>query len=199
MIKWIFFDLGSTLLDETSRAQEVVEATAARLHVSPELFEAMLEGAARRHPYVLRKELLGGVTWAPWPKRLDPLYPGVPELLQKLRERCRLGVIANHGTGILAQMNLAPYFDVAAVSQELGVSKPDPRIFQLALERAGCMPEEALMVGDRLDNDVAPAKRLGMKTLWIRQGWGGKAVPASEEMQPDMTIDTLEELLPCID
>ena len=77
---------------------------------------------------------------------------------------------------------------------DLGSTLLDPRMFRLALARAGCQPEEAIMVGDRLDNDITPAKRLGMETVWIRQGWGGKGVPASEETTPDMQVNSLEEL-----
>ena len=55
-------------------------------------------------------------------------------------------------------------------SAEEGVSKPDPRIFEIALGRADCKAEHAVMIGDRIDNDVVPAKKMGMKTVWIRQG-----------------------------
>src|SRR5207248_1894328 len=56
-------------------------------------------------------------------------------------------------------------------------SKPDPALFRRALDRAGARPEECLMVGDRLDNDVAPASLLGLTTAWVRwprrsaKGW----------------------------
>jgi len=195
MIKWIFFDLGSTLLDESSRVQEMMEATAARLGLKLNDFEAMMERAAPAHPYVLKMELSGGAAWEPWPKRLDPLYPGVPELLQELHKRYHLGVIANHGVDTAQRLGIAQYLDVIVTSEELGFGKPDPRLFALALKRAHCAPEEALIAGDRLDNDIAPAKRLGMKTIWVRQGWGGKASPVSEEMTPDMQVSTLEEIL----
>ena len=194
MLKWIFFDLGSTLLDETDRARECIESTAARIGMDLQAFQAMLERNAPQHPYVIKMELPSGIAWAPWPKRLDPLCPGVHELLQKLHGRYKLGVIANHAADVVRRIGLDPYIDVAMISQEVGFSKPDPRMFTTALERAGCAPQEAVMVGDRLDNDIAPAKRLGMRTIWIRQGWGGRAVPASEEMTPDRQVDTLEEL-----
>lgn len=59
-------------------------------------------------------------------------------------------------------------------SAEEGISKPNPRIFEIALGRADCKAEHAVMIGDRIDNDVVPAKKMGMKTVWIRQGgrWG---------------------------
>ena len=194
MSQWIFFDLGSTLLDETDRTQEIMEATAARLGMDLQAFETMLEHAAPGHPYVFKMELPGGVVWAPWPKRLDPLYAGVPELLQKLHSCYSLGIIANHGIDTAQRLGIAQYLDLNVTSEEMGFRKPDPRMFTTALERAGCAPGDAVMVGDRLDNDIAPAKRLGMKTIWIRQGWGGRAVPASEEMTPDWEVKSLEEI-----
>lgn len=86
------------------------------------------------------------------------------------------------------------FFDVVSASAELGVSKPDRRIFTYALEQAGCRPEEALMVGDRLDNDVLPAKELGMKTVWVRQGMAVYQKPVREEEQPDFIVDNLSGL-----
>ena len=68
------------------------------------------------------------------------------------------------------------------------------RIFRIALERADCMPEEAVMVGDRIDNDIIPAKKLGMKTVWIKQGFGKYYKPNSAEDKPDQTINTLNEV-----
>ena len=64
-----------------------------------------------------------------------------------------------------------------------------------ALERANCLPENAVMIGDRLDNDILPAKRVGLKTIWIRQGFGGMGTPAAEEEIPDCFVNNLQELL----
>ena len=64
------------------------------------------------------------------------------------------------------------YIDLIIASAEEGISKPDSRIFELALERAKCNPSEAVMVGDRIDNDIIPAKKIGMHTIWMKQGFG---------------------------
>jgi FMN phosphatase YigB (HAD superfamily) len=76
------------------------------------------------------------------------------------------------------------------------VDKPDPALFRRALDRAGCAPEDAVMIGDRTDNDVAPAKSLGMQTVLIRQGYGGHDTIHHEGEIPDVTVDSLPELLP---
>ncbi len=194
MQNWIFFDLGSTLLDESERVEERIAATAQRN--GPELgsFYTMLQSAAQTHPYVLKMDLPNGAVWVQWPKRLDPLYPDALELLRVLRGQYRLGVIANHAVDTAQRLGIASYFDVIVTSEELAIAKPDPHIFQQALACANCAPEEAIMVGDRLDNDIAPAKRLGMKTIWIRQGWGGVPEPQSDEETPDRQVNDLKEL-----
>ena len=74
------------------------------------------------------------------------------------------------------------------------MKKPDLRIFRIALERADCKPEEAVMVGDRIDNDIIPANKIGMKTVWIRQGFGRFAEPETMEEQPDHTVISLTEI-----
>ena len=68
------------------------------------------------------------------------------------------------------------------------------RIFEIALSKADCKAEEAVMVGDRLDNDIVPANKIGMKTVWIKQGFGGLAVPMAQDEQPNFTISNLSEL-----
>lgn len=74
------------------------------------------------------------------------------------------------------------------------MAKPDLRIFQIALDRANCNPEEAGMVGDRIDNDIIPANKIGMKTVWIKQGFGKYYKPNSAEDKPNGTINTLNEV-----
>lgn len=73
--------------------------------------------------------------------------------------------------------------------------KPDIRIFEYALDKANCTPQEACMIGDRLDNDILPAKALGIKTVWIKQGFGVLQKPLSKSEEPDHFINNLSELL----
>ena len=68
-------------------------------------------------------------------------------------------------------------------------------MFKIAVDKSGCEASETVMVGDRLDNDIYPAKALGMKTIWIKQGFGGLQTPRSEEYQPETEINCLSDLL----
>jgi 5'-nucleotidase len=106
--------------------------------------------------------------------------PHLGSMLDALRGRFRLGIIANQVVecrGSLERRGLMPYFDVVTISEERGLQKPDAALFQWALDCEGIRPDEAVMVGDRHDNDVVPAAGLGMHTVWVRwhtlsgKGW----------------------------
>ncbi len=128
---------------------------------------------------------------------MEKLYPESQEVLQSLHGRYKLGIIANQSEGTeerLVQFGIREYFDVIVSSAEEGVSKPDKRIFELALQRADCTAEEACMVGDRLDNDIVPAAELGMSTVWVRQGWFGMGNADLARFKPDFTVYRISEV-----
>jgi FMN phosphatase YigB (HAD superfamily) len=64
-----------------------------------------------------------------------------------------------------------PYISTCLCSFELGLEKPDPAIFKLALDHAGCAASQAVIIGDRLDNDIRTARLLGWKTIRVLQGF----------------------------
>ena len=82
-----------------------------------------------------------------------------------------------------------------AASAELGCAKPDKEIFEKALELAGCAAQESVMIGDRLDNDIIPAKAVGMKTVWVRNGLAKYQDTGLGESVADYQIGSLSELL----
>ena len=94
----------------------------------------------------------------------------------------------------LEKYGLLKYIDLVISSAEENVSKPDRRIFEIALNRGGCLPDRAVMVGDRIDNDVIPAKKLGMHTVWIKQGYGKYWNITNDIETPDCSVDSLTEL-----
>lgn len=109
-----------------------------------------------------------------------------------------LGIIANQKLGTterLASWCLRQYFDVIAASAEIGYAKPDKKIFEKAFELAGCTAKECVMVGDRLDNDIIPAKAIGMKTVWIKNGLAQYQGSELGEGIADYQINSLSELL----
>jgi len=198
-IKWLFFDLGSTLIDESACDIYRTHQLAAQEGAPPfGVIIDMLRQSARRllPPYKTVVKTLG-LTAAEWPAQLETLYPGVPRLLNMLCGRYGLGIIANQNPGVearLARFGIRQYFKVIASSAEEGFLKPDPGIFIRALERAGCRADEAVMIGDRPDNDIFPAAKLGMTTIWVRQGLYADTDDSLLPQRPDLTIDSISDI-----
>jgi HAD superfamily hydrolase (TIGR01509 family) len=132
-----------------------------------------------------------------WEYPPDALQPDVREALPPLAARYRLGVLANQRAWIretMARDGIARYFDVWAVSEEVGAEKPDPAIFDYAVGAAGALPERCAMVGDRLDNDVEPARRRGMKGIWLLLGEAPDDPTPEQLSRADAAVRTLGEL-----
>lgn len=201
-IKWIFFDMGSTLIDETlameHRIKEVIEGT----DITYEQFvEKKIFYAKQNKPADLETIKFFGLIKTPWHKEDERLFSDTVECLENISKHYKIGIIANQSLGSrerLEKFKILKYIDVVIASAEEGVAKPDKRIFEIALERAGCKAEEAVMVGDRLDNDIVPANEVGMYTIWIKQGNWKDACPREKLEQPNMTFDNLSELYKAI-
>ena len=115
-------------------------------------------------------------------------------VLDRLRHRFRLGVISNfYGNveRILSEAGMAAWLSVIVDSNRAGVSKPDPRIFALALERLDCAPREAMYAGDSFEKDVVAARAVGWHTAWVI-GSQSPRCPAPELV--DVTVRRLAEL-----
>lgn len=197
-IQWLFFDIGSTLVDESECYRQRVLAMIQGTDITyDDFFSDMLSFYQKGEKGDKMAAAKYGLTVPSWKSEDEFLFPNAKRALEKLRQRYRLGIIANQEPGTaqrLRSFGIDGYFDVIATSAEAGVAKPDPRIFLLALERAGCAPEEAVMIGDRLDNDIAPANRLGMKTVRILQGFGQFAPIRNADENADYTVSDLDEL-----
>ncbi|MCR5737678.1 MAG: HAD family hydrolase [Eubacterium sp.] len=199
-IKWLFFDLGSTLIDESDcaeyRTQELLKQPNAptRDILEKRMIELSKEN---RLPYKdAAKEF--GLETMKWPSNLEKLYVDTPKVLETLKKKYHLGIIANQKIGTeqrLTEYGIRDYFDVIISSAEAGVSKPDLQIFKLALTEADCMPEESYMIGDRLDNDIEPAAMFGMNTIWVRQGSFSHGNPKLIKYKPEVIVDRLEVIL----
>jgi putative hydrolase of the HAD superfamily len=100
-----------------------------------------------------------------------PLFSDVKDTLEQLRSSgLRLGVLSNfppHLEETLKQHGIHGYFDFFVVSSLVGVEKPDPAIFELAIAEAQCPKEEILYVGDNLDDDIRGAQAVGLTAILI--------------------------------
>ena len=202
-VKWVFFDLGSTLIDETAADTRRIREMIAGTDVTEQAYrEKRLEMIRNGRNGDLSAMEFFALTKTPWHSEDEVPFPDAASTLKELKRRAfRLGVIANQNIGTVQRLknwNLLQYFDVIAASAELGMAKPDPAIFEWALKQACCKAQNAVMVGDRMDNDIAPANRLGMHTVRLKRGLGAYHEPQSNDEKPEFTISTLAELLDII-
>ncbi len=124
------------------------------------------------------------------------IYAAIEEAARAYQPQYR-SVVARYGLTRVAPYRHAYeklYPDAKPVLQALA----SRFVLGIIANQAAGPADEALMVGDRLDNDIAPAKAVGMQTVWIRQGFGGLQVPRSDAYRPDQTIQSLRDLLPVL-
>jgi len=197
-IKWIFFDIGSTLVDESVAYQNRIERTIAGTKVTYDDFYNKMVEISKYNQNAYNKTVEEySLKKAFWNSEDEFVYPEAESCLIELSKHYKIGIIANQNLGSeerLERLGLLKYIDLVIASAEEGVAKPDLRIFQIALDRANCKPKEAVMVGDRIDNDIVPANKIGMKTVWIKQGFGSYAEPKTVEEQPDYIVNNLAEI-----
>lgn len=119
------------------------------------------------------------------------------DMLQSLRESgVKLGIVSNTHfpsfaiDGFLAEEGMLDFFPIRIYSSEVRFMKPNPKIFKLALEELGIPADHVLFVGDRADNDIRGAARVGMRTALFVQN-GRKRAP---RCKPDHVIHNLNEL-----
>jgi HAD superfamily hydrolase (TIGR01662 family) len=132
-----------------------------------------------------------------WDYPPDSLQPDVRPALEELHKSYRVGVLANQEGWIretLARDELDAFFDIWIISADLGVEKPDPAIFHAAIEAAGRAPARCAMVGDRLDNDIVPARAAGMKAVWLLRGEAPDQPSQDQLAQADTAVRSLSEL-----
>ena len=113
--------------------------------------------------YRRARELYGDIGFA--------LYDDALPVLKKLSEQgIIIGLITNIDSDmnpICEELEILPYLDLIVTSGEAGSDKPEPGIFNLALEKAGVQPSEAIMIGDQYSNDVVGARGVGIKPLLL--------------------------------
>ena len=204
-IKCIFFDVGYTLINENDvweqRCIEQAEMEDAKILglSNRQIYEEIIRASAAYQPqYRTVVKKFGFLKPAPYRHELEKLYDNADLVLQKLSQKYKLGIIANQTDGLVGRLNefgILKYFSFIISSWDYKIMKPDIKLFQIAVEKSGYNACEAVMVGDRLDNDIFPAKSIGMKTIWIKQGFGGMQNPKTDEYLPDAEIGSLSDLL----
>ncbi len=98
---------------------------------------------------------------------------GALDLLENLHGRVSTGVVTNNVAAEqrqkIAACGFGPLLDVVVISEEAGATKPDARIFRLALDQLGCEAGETVMIGDAWDTDIAGARAAGIRPIWFNR------------------------------
>ena len=205
----VAFDIGETLIDET----RIWSRWADRLGIPRLTLMGVLGGVAahgRSHREVfeffrpgfdLDAELARWRAEDPGSLRsgfdADDLYPDVRPTFRRLQEMGKRVVIAGNqpveARAALEAMDLGA--DRILISAEIGFEKPSPSFFEKVSEAVGVEAGDILYVGDRVDNDVLPAKASGMQAVLIRRGpWGYLQAEWPKAAQADAIIGSLSEI-----
>ena len=201
-LEWIFFDLGNTLYDEKDSDYERVISLIKRSKcaISPADFLKQMKCGAASYaasPFAYAREYFGITINYPYSSEKEVLFDGVYDVLHILSEKYKLGILANQPSSTLERLKrdgIYSFFDVCLLSETENMFKPDISFFEYAIKKTGCSPSKIAMVGDRLDNDIMPAKKSGMKTIWIKQGLNSVQKPLSNEYVPDWEVTSVQQL-----
>lgn len=211
--RWLFFDLGWTLVDESvahrmrwDQARTVLAPWGIRQSTDELMARSETAGTAfAASPFLAVLSQLGldeeqrktVAAQARYSHAHERVFPGAAALLADLARTYSLGILANQSPGTeerLKAWGIHPFFCQIHASAEAGLAKPDPRFFAQALAQANCAPAEVVMVGDRLDNDIAPARAQGWRTIRVLQGFSRHQQPRTAQEVADATIPSLDRL-----
>lgn len=222
-IKWIFFDVGGTLFDDEPVYQFQEDLifellTEHGIEISHTEFAQTVKTARALYLPKYPNHLIWSFTedmekydvvWSAYEERMGTLefesdfrdlivpLPGIKDLLLDLHQHYRLAIVGNQPQVVrecLEQHGMLGLFDVHAISAEMGLRKPDLRFYLAVLAMAHCQPSETVMVGDRVDNDVFPARALGLTTVLLKVGPHRKQPVLSPEYLPHYTCESVHQL-----
>ncbi|MBN1419326.1 MAG: HAD family hydrolase [Planctomycetes bacterium] len=210
------FDVGHTLMDESARLAAslawVARAVAERGVATNAADLARRYRDASIRPVPGMKSLLVQIlmelglgeeaAWTvrnalPWDAVPLEAYPDACDAVRRLREAgLRVGVLANQPASAqedLERAGLAGLFDDIWLSDAVGLAKPDPAFFEMALRAWGIPPARIAYVGDRPDMDTKPAKALGLHTVRVRTGPHADFEPEDPRERADFDAKDLAE------
>jgi HAD superfamily hydrolase (TIGR01549 family) len=131
------------------------------------------------------------------------ILPGVPQMLQQVRDLgLKMGLLSNARNDwavkeIMNGLDLTSYFDVILTSAALGIRKPRPEPFREMLKLLGVGADEAVMIGNSLEADIAGARPLGIRTIHVKFGHNPDELPLHFEanVDPDIAVSTVEDVV----
>jgi putative hydrolase of the HAD superfamily len=125
------------------------------------------------------------------------VMPGFRQEAEEMAARWRLGIAGQYGRellDLLRRESLIDLFTYRFTQDDFDITKPDPRYLERIAQACGVRPVECLMVGDRIDNDIIPARQLGMRTVLVRVGLHRNQQPRIPSEMPDAEIGGVKGL-----
>ena len=118
-------------------------------------------------------------------------FPHALEMLQTLSARYPIYALTN-GNADTTRTGISQYLRGAISSAQVGASKPDPRMFQAALDQAGVQAHQCVHIGDHLDDDIKGANAVGMHSIWVNLH---KTQSVDKTLQPCFEVTNLSEIV----
>lgn len=116
-------------------------------------------------------------------------------ILNTIKQHVKVGIITNGSTqrqkAKILNSGLNSYFDTIIISEEVGMTKPDKRIFELALDELNVQPEDVLFVGDHLEKDISGCQHAHMKGIWFNP----QRIKNDTDIKPYAEIDSFDRLI----
>ena len=210
-IRVVFLDIGGVMYDDSVYARSWARALRESGAVFTDLeFDAEYAAARAEQAGSFRRRLTSRFLGADadiepveaiakelWAYPPDALYPDLLPCLERLAGRYRLGILANQPSLVrqaLERDGIDRFMEVWGMSDDVGLAKPDPPNYAHEQYQAGEAPPHAVMVGDRLDYDMRPARRAGMRTVWVLRGEAPDDPTPDQLAEADVAIRGLDEL-----
>ena len=214
----VLLDAGGVILDESQHELVRAELTAEILSgVVPsysvdcyfsDVEDAVQSFCANVYQYVFWKRSNGNIElfntlWSVYLERFGARQPplklsdGLRTELESLSSEFNLGIAGKYGRELLEALSNEDVLDMFTfpfTQDDFSYIKPDSRYFECVAEACHAAPEECVMVGDRVDNDIVPAKLLGMKTVLIRTGLHRGQQPRTPLECPDAELGSITGL-----
>ncbi|MFH1398890.1 MAG: HAD family hydrolase [Candidatus Woesearchaeota archaeon] len=207
MVKAIIFDMWNTLVYNKKRhpivelqkrfhvlnIRKLDEIVATRHFASP---EATAEAVLNSFGIMSKRKIWKQVLVRMWKRGLNPVvFDDVIPALTQLSKKYKLAIVSNteyFSVERIEQLGLFEYMDELVFSCDVGLLKPDPEIFGIALKRLKVKPRDAIMVGDNYEEDILGAKKAGMDAILIKRKNG--YLMRKEKQKYAKTIASLSEL-----
>jgi HAD superfamily hydrolase (TIGR01549 family) len=216
MIKNIFLDAGGIILNE-----ETFENISANIitdiikcfnkNYSIENYwndaeEAVYRYVPKVYDYILYKNIVNKNDFKELKKKYKDqlknqnncfyLMDGIKDFLIKYSKEYNIGILGQYGNDFkkyLEEENILKYFTFSEIQDDYKITKPDTRYFEAILKKCNCKAEKSIMVGDRIDKDIIPAKLIGMRTVRVKVGIHKNQEPRIPEEIPDLTVENIKK------